>query len=362
MGKRENITGILFIAMLCIGMVGSILLKDKSISYDERRYLAKLPEYSTKKLLDGSYMAQMDTYVLDHFIGREFFRTVKAEFDLRALGKLDSNGYYLKDNHIFQVQPTTNIKNVERAGLKFEDIVNQYFSESNVYYSIVPDKAYFLPEIPQLSYQEIEQIMVDTFVSAQYIDISGELTLDDYYETDLHWKQEALGNVADYLLTNMGNVVEEIVYEKKIAKEGFLGGYGASSAFFVEKDALYYMFNENLENALVYDYELKKEIGIYDLDKVEGVDPYDIFLGGAKPLLTIEIPNSKVEKELLLFRDSFGSSIAPLWLENYDKITIIDLRYITIEYALTLLGEQQYDDVLFLYNTLLLHNSHSMKL
>ena len=45
-------------------------------------------------------------------------------------------------------------------------------------------------------------------------------------------------------------------------------------------------------------------------------------------LITIENPNAKTDKELYIFRDSYGSSLAPLLVDGYKKITVIDLRYI----------------------------------
>ena len=62
------------------------------------------------------------------------------------------------------------------------------------------------------------------------------------------------------------------------------------------------------------------------------------------------------DKELLLFRDSFGSSLAPLLVENYKKITLIDIRYMSSK----LLGEFIEfgdQDVLFLYSTVVLNQN-----
>lgn len=61
-------------------------------------------------------------------------------------------------------------------------------------------------------------------------------------------------------------------------------------------------------------------------------------------------------KELLLFRDSFGSSIAPLLLENYSKITLIDLRYLSKDILENYI-EFENQDVLFLYSTLVLNQN-----
>ena len=88
----------------------------------------------------------------------------------------------------------------------------------------------------------------------------------------------------------------------------------------------------------------------------KSADKYDIYLNGATSLITVENPNANTDKELLLFRDSFGSSIAPLLVENYKKITLIDIRYMS-----STLLEQYIDfenqDVLFLYSALVLNQN-----
>ena len=38
-------------------------------------------------------------------------------------------------------------------------------------------------------------------------------------------------------------------------------------------------------------------------------------------LLTVDNPNARTDRELVIFRDSFGSSLAPLLLEGYSRVT-----------------------------------------
>ena len=61
-----------------------------------------------------------------------------------------------------------------------------------------------------------------------------------------------------------------------------------------------------------------------------------------------------------MFRDSFGSSLAPLLASGYRTITLVDLRYITSA-ELGKYLEVTDQDVLFLYSTLLLNNSMAMR-
>ena len=106
----------------------------------------------------------------------------------------------------------------------------------------------------------------------------------------------------------------------------------------------------------VYDYENNQEIPVYDYEKEHGNDMYEIFLGGSLSLVTIENPKADTEKELILFRDSFGSSIAPLLAEGYSKVTLVDLRYLRWE-RLNQFIDFTDQDVLFLYSTSMLNHN-----
>ena len=85
-----------------------------------------------------------------------------------------------------------------------------------------------------------------------------------------------------------------------------------------------------------------------------------MFLSGSLSLITIENPNATTDKELVIFRDSFGSSIAPLLVEGYAKITLVDIRYITSDLVGRFIDFEN-QDVLFLYSTLVLNNSVTLK-
>ena len=85
-----------------------------------------------------------------------------------------------------------------------------------------------------------------------------------------------------------------------------------------------------------------------------------MFLSGTRAILTIENPMAEEVKELIVFRDSFGSSLIPLLMEEYSKITVLDIRYVNS----SILGqyvEFGNQDALFLYSTMMLNNSLALK-
>ena len=96
------------------------------------------------------------------------------------------------------------------------------------------------------------------------------------------------------------------------------------------------------------------------MGKKNSSDKYDIYLSGAVPILKIENPNGILNKELIVFRDSYGSSLVPLLVEEYQNVTVIDTRYVSPK-ILDKYVEFENKDILFIYSTLLINNSISLK-
>ena len=202
----------------------------------------------------------------------------------------------------------------------------------------------------------------------EFIDIRSFLSIEDYYKTDTHWRQEKILDVAREIAAKMG-VTLTAEYEEKLLDNPFYGVYYGQSALPLPADEMRYLTNDILENCIVFDHTSGKEMSVYDMEKAFGKDPYEMFLGGSLSLITIDNPNATTDKELIIFRDSFGSSIAPLLAEGYAKVTIVDVRYILSNILGNLTdirtGEKVLDfknaDVLFLYSTLVLNNSSTIK-
>jgi len=140
----------------------------------------------------------------------------------------------------------------------------------------------------------------------------------------------------------------------------FQGVYRGQAALPMEPDTLYVMNSKLLSQCRVFDHETGKTSAVYDMDQLESKDLYDVYLSGAKALLTIENPNGPAGKELIIFRDSFGSSIIPLLAAQYAKITVVDIRYVNID-LLDRFVDFRGQDVLLLYSTLVLNSSDTIR-
>ncbi len=251
------------------------------------------------------------------------------------------------------------------AAMEMQHIYDKYLKNSagKIYFSVIPDKNYYLAEAngyPAMDYDKMISYICDKTSYMEYIDIFDTLSIDDYYRTDSHWRQECLSDTVMQLADEMG-VGTFAEYETKILDVPFYGSYSDDYSGSVEPDTVQYMTNDVLEQCIVTSYSTGAEMpaALYDFEKAK-TRPYDLFLAGTQAIITIENPKATTDKELVLFRDSFGSSIAPLLMNGYKKITLVDVRYILSD-ALGEYIDFEDQDVLFLYSTTLLNNSTSMK-
>ena len=263
------------------------------------------------------------------------------------------NGYAAKTDAAFDTD------SLDRAAYRFQHLYDLYFTGRTVYLAVVPDKAQFT--VPPEGYTpagaaETADYLCGALDFLTPVDIAGELTLTDYYRTDPHWRQEQLRPVADTLLTAMGAPVPDTRDETLCALEGdFHGSYWGKTEEPLEPDTLSYLTSPVLEGCTVHNYETDTDGGVYDFAAAQNA-PYDLFLSGSRSLLRIDNPNALSDRTLVVFRDSFGSSLVPLLVEGYGRVILADLRYMpgsSLQDYVDISGA----DVLFLYSTLVLNNS-----
>lgn len=374
--KHQRIKDIIVVvSVLCVLVVMTIsawIKPAKEFSDSERRYLDQLPACTLQSLVNGSFMSAFEEYTVDQFPGRDIWRGLKSEVALNGFGQKDIHDIYCYKGYLSKMEYPLNIESLDRAGRVFQGIYEKYLedSDTNVYFSIIPDKNCFMAEESghlSLDYNALYDYMTAKTSYMKYIDIVSLLELTDYYKTDTHWRQERIEDVASLLLNEMGayhgideETYRKTMYEKKVLEKEFFGVYVGQSGLSVPGEELYYLDDAHLQACKVFDHEHQKETSIYDMEKANGKDPYEMFLSGPLSLITIENPNAVTEKELIIFRDSFGSALAPLMVEPYAKVTLVDIRYMPsslLDKWITF----DHQDVLFLYSTQVLNNSETMK-
>ncbi len=364
----KKIKHILNITVFClvIGILAGafVILPDKGISVAERRKLMTFSEVIESE----NPLQEIENYFLDQFPLRDKFRALKAAVSGGIFQKNDNNGIYVYNGTVIKIEDELDSAQVKYAAQNINSVINKYASNNNVYYSVIPDKHYYASRengYPALDYDAMLEIMSSTVTQAEYIDIFGQLSLSDYYKTDSHWSQEKITDVAQTLVSAMspGTVLEPENGWKVNTLPSFYGVYYGQSALSLSPDDINYLTSDATEKmtmTVVKDNGKKETMPVYVTDYFKNVDPYDVFAAGAQPLVVIENPEAENKKELVVFRDSFGSSIAPLMAHGYSKVTLVDLRYMIPDFVSNFVSFEN-ADVLFLYSTGLLNSGRILK-
>ena len=269
-----------------------------------------------------------------------------------------SNGYFGK------IDSAYNENAVANALRKINTVYDKYIKGTNAktYLAIIPDKNYFMAEefgAPMMEYDDLYEDMQSGLSQMTYIEIRDLLAIQDYYRNDMHWRQEKILDVAQLLSKQMGVTLNKTYSTVTVDTPLSSTYYGTIPADF-KNEYISYLNNSYLKKCTAYDHENQKKIAIYDTALVKSEISYDMFLSGALSVITLENPKAETKKELVIFRDSFGSSIAPLFLEGYKKITLLDIRYLN-ENMVGQFVTFENQDVLFLYSTTVLNNRSSFR-
>lgn len=353
---------ILACAIVLSGFLLCVLLPKDGYSESERRELADFPEVSVSSLLTGKFMDAFEGYAADNFPFRDTLRSIKAYFSYYVLRQKDNNKIYVHDGYIASMDYPYNKESVAYAASRFSYIYEKYLYNSRVFLSVIPDKNVFLAEEAGVLHFDSEKPVKDmreAMPYAEYIDIFPTLSIEDYYKTDSHWRQDKIEDTAQALADGLG--VNLIGGRMPVASSlPFYGVYYGQAALKIEADSITYLTSPVIEKMTAFDGQNSKSIPVYDTKRISGRDPYETFLSGPLSLVTVENPEADNDRELIIFRDSFASSIAPLLAEGYKKLTLVDIRYMNVDYACSLLDFEN-KDILFLYSTAILNNSETIK-
>ena len=376
MQKIKNIivtlTFVLFIGVFAV-LCTVNYFNPTETSESERRPLAQFPQNITwEGIVDKTVIEGFEDYSVDQFPLREFFRGIKARFQYHVLNLKENNGLAVEDGYIAKVENQFNPNFVNSSIGKLEDLYkNQILDKANnTFVSVIPDKNYYFGEkygYPAPDYKALVEQLLAALPESKYVDIFDELELEDFYKTDTHWDQSKLLDVVAKLGAEMGFETNGSYTENKL--EGFEGVYYGQSAIDPEKDTITYLTNEAINSMKLQDVSNNKFMDMYALDLFDGEDGYNVFLSGAagNPMLRIINPKATNNKTLIVFRDSYGSSITPLIAEGYRTVYVIDIRSVNYQllddpkmpdgsrnpYYINFEGK----DVLFLYSALVLNST-----
>ena len=350
---KNKVMIVIFAVLLAIVPVYTFLHDTEVLDY-ERRMAHDFPSVMNHGKWNADYTKEMEAALNDRMPLRKEALVLNGFIKQNVFLMADEDGVYAENGYLFRMG-TLHESNIEKNVKLVNEVVSSFGGKKM--FVIVPRKnTYDENRHPDYDYEDVRKEVRENW-DTDMVDISSLLSLSDYYHTDIHWRQECIQDVGEVMLSAFGKEMVEMDVEE-VSYQPF---YGALSIYqpFVEADELIYCKSAVLDNVVVTNLEKEGDGGVYDESALSSPDPYNVFLDGPAAYLHIENKGLQDGSHLVVFRDSFASSLLPWIIPSYETIDVIDLRY----YSSSLLDElslEKNSDVLCLYgeevlNDVLLH-------
>lgn len=338
-GRRESLTGILFVLCLFLGLVINILVPDKETSEEENRVLESRPRLSVSTVISGDFMEQWEDYMSDQFAGRNLWRSFKVALDRLGGSRMENGVYIGRGGQLLddiqvpeQEQLTENLDAIRSFAEKYPD--------NPVRVMLVPDAACVLSDsLPSFASVEDQRQMFSLVQrglgdSVTWIDTVSTLnkykTEKIYYKTDHHWTTQGAFYVFRESAQALG--IDEDVSDDFVSytvTDSFNGALASKSGVGLgeEEQIDIYVPAEGDDDVIVnYVDEARKRTSLYDSSKLETRDKYGVFLGGNTSVVDIKTVSTS-QKRLLVVKDSFADCFIPFLAPYYREIIVVDPRY-----------------------------------
>ena len=345
---------IIFFAVCAAMLAGYIVLPQNDFSDMENRFLQKRPAMTASSLADGTYMDSFETYTNEQIPLRDVFVKCKAVL-VWLTGSSENDGIAKgEDGYLFD--KVTGIS--DKAGKNIAAIKN--FAKTagrDVYVAIAPTSVWVnakrLPEgMPVLGEAQLSNELTDALKdekNAHIIYLYDTLFEhgDEYifYRTDHHWTTRGAGYAYKEIADAMDLEWQDIGRYERHSAEGFYGThYAKYKGIFVEPDTIEY-YDVPIDRL---ELEGRSVDTLYDTEKLSGYDKYAMFMYGNDGKYTVYADKGS-GRSLILLKDSYANCLIPYLVMNYDKITVMDLRYFGGSVTEELAADAR-ADVLLMYN------------
>ncbi len=346
-------------AILLVFTVADFLNKDRLYSEKEKRMLAQKPKLTKETVLDGSFMEDYEEYVTDQFVARDKWTGIKTTMDL-ALLKQEINSVYLcEDDYLIEKHEAADYppELIEEKLALLEPLVEQWDAKvmlvptaDNVMKNKLPAYAEYFDQTQFLS-KVSERVGEDN-----YIDVYSALLehRDEglYYRTDHHWNSlgayygyQAWVDAMDYSALNYDPADMETV------SDDFLGTLHAKVNLDWQPDTIEYFPVTNYWPVKVtYDMTVTRD-SMYEEKYLDGNNQYAYFLDDNHAFVEIDTRSISGDT-LFIIKDSYANCVIPMMAMHYDKIYVVDLRYMNGQLFPLMESVEPKDgmDVLVLYN------------
>ncbi|MDY2847459.1 MAG: DHHW family protein [Oscillospiraceae bacterium] len=254
----------------------------------------------------------------------------------------------------------------KKEGLRYANVINGYKEalgdDINVYSMVVPTSAEFYLPKKYSKYSASQKDAIDYIYenlddSIITIDAYSELAqhTDEYiyFRTDHHWTGRGAYYAYTAFCKTAGIDFPDLGEYEERSKEGFVGSlysYTNDPVLKAHPETFYYYIPPAQFSAQAYRYNDLASLGPTSVfhEYASGGNMYGMFLGGDNMHVKIT-SDSGTGRKLVIFKESYGNAIAPYFVNGFDEIYVIDIRYFGVN-AVDYIKSIGATDVLFVDN------------
>lgn len=356
-----------FISILSALCLLFILLPKSFFSELENRSLQAVPQFTWKKLFDGSFTKDAETYVTDHFPFRDQWVQSKSVMEQIRL-QSENNGIYRgKDGYLFEKLEEPDYGKL----MQYTDAVNQFASQypsQNITFLLAPTSiGLYADKLPLLA-QSYSQQLIHQFIGQQVEHslswLDGFTFLEPmknsdkplYYKTDHHWTTYGAYLAYKAYAEQVGwKPLEEDQFQINTVTNSFLGSFHTRSLFSgVKPDSIQIYEPKQTINKELYIADTDTtSSSLYDPSYLDKKDKYSYFQGGVHALMQIRSDLAEQQTDLdklLIVKDSYAHSMLPFLTAHVRELHVIDIRYYNGSIS-GYMQEHQINDALLLFNS-----------
>lgn len=353
--KRDILLTVGFCGFIAAMGLGTAFLPKQTISVNEKRTLAEFPKVSVEKVFNGKWESDFETYISDHFTGRNFFAAADSYYMLYS-GRNGVNGVYKgKDGYLLNTPIECDEEDLNDNLNAINEFVKKNGIKSRM--MIVPTAGYIMSDkLPEFHTQYNDDLLCAEIESkleqTEYIDLIDEFenqkdSTQLYYKTDHHWTSN--GAYLAYLKYAKLHDFEPVSNFEIEKYDGFYGTTYTKSALWNEKSDTIELWKYPIDVSVTINDGADDEVSdnMFFTEHLDEPDKYPIFLDGNHAFERITNQSQNGGK-LLVLKDSYAHCFVPFLINNYSQIDMVDLRYY-LDSVSKLVSEEGYDEVLFLY-------------
>lgn len=378
LGKKfiEWLFVLLVIGALTVGGMAILVLPQQSYSQAENRYLTKLPHICVEGILSCEVQRDLTEAAGDQFPLRDRWVQIATTSRYLLYHREINDVYVGKDHHLFEKMVNSDLSEKNyRTNLGYVTALKAT-TDADVSVMLIPTPGTVLTEkLPTRAvlydhtfYEEVGEALCEAD-SVRWVQMRDALERENrdsfdqiYFCTDHHWTTNgAYVGASTYLETQNIQIAEKDHFGIQTMSEDFFGTLYSKVPGLPGAGADELELPQALPGNLVVESDgapadalgadgaktMPDLSGIYDMSKLGMKDKYAVYFGGNYGKITIKNPEAKGKGSLFMVKDSYANSMVPYLLENYEQITMIDLRY--YNESVPEMVAQGWDEVLVCY-------------